>query len=304
MMRMALGSVVESLDSLTRAVLLNQLVKRLRSEGADEVIELLIDWFGHRGSTLRTLKYKSVPPSPQTDRRRLARMRTVDRLCARLHDSMVGQPPRYELRWPTISHEQAVKLARGELTIELAHAPPRPIAFNGRASGTVATLTPSVVIPPGECHDLPDEVRMPRVSQVERLEGVFAFFEMERQRKIAAEERPVPIITVSVRDRWRKEFGIIGGDKVMQKCVTKWKDDLARHRSNALVATPALAALRASEHAAKLTPGQFESIVGPVAESARATHALWLYLLDAGLIVHTRGGKGLRYRVTRIPGSV
>ena len=90
----------------------------------------------------------------------------------------------------------------------------------------------------------------------------------------------------------------------MQKCVTKWKDDLALHRSNALVATPALAALRASEHAAKFTTSQFESIVGPVAESARATHALWLYLLDAGLIAHTRGGKGLRYLVTSTLGSV
>ena len=188
---------------------------------------------------------------------------------------MVGEP-RCESRWPTISHEQARRLARGELTIELAHAPPRSLAFKGRASGTVAT----------------------------RLEGVFAFFEMERQRKIAAKETPVPIITSSVRDGWRREFGILGGDIVMQKCVTKWKGDLARHRSNALLATQALAALRASEHAAKFSIGQFESIVGSIAESARGTRMLWLYLLDAGLIGHTRGGKGLRYRVARIPGSV
>ena len=216
---------------------------------------------------------------------------------------MVGEP-RCESRWPTISHEQARRLARGELTIELAHAPPRSLAFKGRASGTVATPPPSAVMAPGERLDVPHTIWMPCVEQVERLEGVFAFFEMERQRKIAAKETPVPIITSSVRDGWRREFGILGGDIVMQKCVTKWKGDLARHRSNALLATQALAALRASEHAAKFSIGQFESIIGSIAESARGTRMLWLYLLDAGLIGHTRGGKGLRYRVARIPGSV
>ena len=81
------------------------------------------------------------------------------------------------------------------------------------------------------------------------------------------------------------------------RCLKRWKGDVARHRSNATCLDPALAALRASEHAARFSKAQFGAIVAPVAKSALATERLFVFLREKQHVVNTSGGGGLRFRV-------
>ena len=120
---------------------------------------------------------------------------------------------------------------------------------------------------------------MPGANQAERLEGVFAFFEMTRMRE-KAEGGAVPRASPTVRRTWEDELSMIGGDMSMKERLRQWRVDLAVHRSNAACLAPALAALRASEHAARFSRAKFDDIVAPDAQSAKATERLFVFLRE------------------------
>ena len=79
--------------------------------------------------------------------------------------------------------------------------------------------------------------------------------------------------------------------------MRRWRVDLAIHRSNAACLAPALAALRASEHAARFSRANFDGIVAPVAQSAKATERLFVFLREKKYVVNASGAGELRFRV-------
>ena len=284
-----------TLDMRMTRRLLELLIQRADRRAADQAVNWISEWFERRHATYCELLLQSMASTPSgranTNAWREARVSTVCRLSRRLHSAMMGCRMPAPARWPTISYEQWVLMVKGDLAIQLKH-PETWESLVGTPSATVATPPPpsQPCAPP---RDAPDPDWMPCAAKAERLEGVFAYHEMQR---IKATGRGSDV-THLTRRAWALEFGVTGGDRIVKECLKRWKGDVARHRSNATCLDPALAALRASEHAARFSKAQFGAIVAPVAKSALATERLFVFLREKGYVVNTSGGGGLRFRV-------
>jgi len=161
---------------------------------------------------------------------------------------MLGVKKATPPRWPTISFADSVKLDAGALTLPLQHAAPVCADPSCDPSPTVSTPLPVASTPPPPLREPSPWAFTTTAAQAERLEGVFAAWEIENRRRAVVKEK-ARRISPKVKAGWVEEFGVTGGDETVTTALRRWRADLARHRSNAALYPHALGALRVSAHA-------------------------------------------------------
>ena len=302
-MNMALAALLRALGAAGRAKLREMLTAQTKThDEACAAIEQYVAWFE---SPVRQRKFADLcyeSPVSQTNLDRERRCTRVYKLIGRLRYAGAGLPQVPPPRWPTISFGNSLKLDDGTFTFPLQHSASLCTNPSCVPSPTVSTPLPAthwslLRRPPRR---KPQQLLpMTSAAQAERLEGVFAAWEIERRRRATAGEKDIRA-SPAVKEKWVTEFRVLGGIEAVTMALKRWRGDLARHRHNAASYLPAIGALRTSAHAASFSYQQYEGVVAEIAKSAVATADLWFFFKTRGYVARLRGREP-RYRVLAQP---